>query len=102
MSEILREKIRANRERSRATQEKMKTAEHRLLDAGTRRQLMLIERFKGLNPLDKLRQGYSYVTDEEGRAVKDIKSVHTGSAVTIHVTDGLIRADVRGVEEREH
>lgn len=102
MSEILREKIRANRERSRETQEKMKTAEHRLLDAGTRRQLMLIERFKGLNPLDKLRQGYSYVTDEEGRAVKNIKSVHTGSAVTIHVTDGLIRADVRGVEEREH
>ena len=80
----------------------MKNSEHRLLDAVTRRQLMLIERFKGLNPLDRLRQGYSYVTDEEGRAVKNIKSVHRGSAVTIHVTDGQIRALVRELEERKN
>ncbi|MBP3880473.1 MAG: exodeoxyribonuclease VII large subunit [Lachnospiraceae bacterium] len=101
MSEVMREKIRKNRERSRETREKMMNAEHRRFDGAERRQLMLIERFKGLNPLDRLRQGYSYVTDEEDRAVKSIRSVRAGSAVSIHVTDGVIRAQVREAEERK-
>lgn len=51
-----------------------------------------IERLKGLSPLDKLNQGFSYVSDEQGRTVTEIGQVETDSLLHIHVKDGLIKA----------
>ncbi|MEE3420085.1 MAG: exodeoxyribonuclease VII large subunit [Lachnospiraceae bacterium] len=56
---------------------------------------ILVERMKGLNPLDRLREGYAYVSTEHGRAVTQVDQVKAGDMVTIHVTDGSIRAEVR-------
>ena len=53
---------------------------------------MYIERLKGLSPLDKLNQGFSYVADESGKAVIDIDKVEVGSVLNIHVTNGRIIA----------
>ncbi len=58
------------------------------------RMALYIERMKGLSPLRKLSSGYSYVTDEEGGAVRSVQAVQPGQTVTIHVTDGLIKARV--------
>ncbi len=51
-----------------------------------------IERLKGLSPLDKLNQGFSYVSDETGRTVTDIHSVEIGDMLHVHVKNGLIKA----------
>ena len=56
---------------------------------------LLLERFKGLNPLDKLRQGFSYAEDKNGKALKSVGQVESGDPVDIHVTDGRIRAVVK-------
>ena len=60
---------------------------------------MLVERMKGLNPLDRLKSGYSFVSDEDGRAVTGISGINVGQTLTIHVTDGTIRADVKEIEK---
>lgn len=53
-----------------------------------------IERMEGLSPLRKLNRGFSYVTDETGRALKSIQQVKKGDTITVYVTDGTVRANV--------
>lgn len=57
---------------------------------------LYIEKMKGLSPLEKLSQGYSYVQGTEGN-VRSIGQVSEGDPLTIYVTDGTIRADVKSV-----
>ncbi|MDO4303936.1 MAG: exodeoxyribonuclease VII large subunit [Bacillota bacterium] len=53
-----------------------------------------IEKLKGLSPLDKLNQGYSYVADEGGRTVTDINRVAVGDALSVYVKNGIIHTRV--------
>lgn len=55
---------------------------------------LYIEKLKGLSPLEKLNQGFSYVADATGRAVTDIDSVQVDDVVQIHVKNGCLRAKV--------
>ena len=65
-----------------------------------RHQMMIyVERMKGLSPLDKLSQGYSYIADESGRTVTSIDDVSEGERLKVYVTDGYIRAEVAGKEK---
>ena len=57
-----------------------------------------IEKLKGLSPLDKLNQGFSYVSDEEGRTVTDVTKVHIGDRLQIYVKNGKLSAVVTGKE----
>lgn len=64
-----------------------------------RHQLALyIEQLKGLSPLDKLNQGFSYVEDAEGRCVNDVNHVHTGDELKVYVKNGSLYASVTGKE----
>ena len=59
------------------------------------RMALYIEQMKGLSPLHKLSSGYSYVTaGEGGGTVRAVEGVQPGQTVTIHVTDGRIKAKV--------
>jgi len=60
---------------------------------------LYIERLKGLSPLDKLQQGYSYSVGADGRNVNSIAQIKAGEQIGIYVRDGRIRAEVTGVEE---
>ena len=53
------------------------------------------EKLNGLSPLKKLNQGYSFVADADGRAVTSIENIKESDEVTIHVTDGEIKALVK-------
>jgi exodeoxyribonuclease VII large subunit len=59
---------------------------------------LYIEKLKGLSPLDKLNQGFSYISDEKGRTVTDIKQVEIGDSLQIYVKNGKITATVAGKE----
>ena len=59
---------------------------------------LYIEQLKGLSPLDKLNQGFSYVEDAEGRCVNDVERVHTGDELKIYVKNGSLYASVTGKE----
>lgn len=53
-----------------------------------------IERMKGLSPLNKLNQGFSYVENEANHSVTCIEQVKPGDNLNIQVTDGRILAKV--------
>lgn len=57
-----------------------------------------IEKLKGLSPLDKLNQGFSYVSDERDRTVTDINQVQVGDSLRIYLKNGKLRASVTGKE----
>ncbi len=58
---------------------------------------LYIERMKGLSPLQKLNSGYSYVINGEGKNIRSVETVTEGDSLCIHVTDGMIEAQVSGV-----
>lgn len=55
---------------------------------------LLIERLKGLSPLDKLNQGFSYVSDLHGKTITDINQVESNETLQIQVKNGIIDASV--------
>lgn len=56
---------------------------------------LYIERMKGLSPLEKLRQGYSYVSLESGKTFLSVEQVKPGDRLKIFVADGCVEAEVR-------
>lgn len=50
------------------------------------------EKMRGLSPLNKLEQGFSYVTDEQGRTATDIERIEIGDLLTIHMKNGVVKA----------
>ena len=50
--------------------------------------------YTSLSPLDKLNQGFSYVSDEKGKTVSDVDHVRVGDRLTVHVKNGRIEAQV--------
>ena len=57
-----------------------------------------IEKLKGLSPLDKLNQGFSYVSDEKGKTVNDIQKVNVGDKLQVYVKNGRLEATVTAKE----
>ena len=60
-----------------------------------------IEKLKGLSPLDRLKAGYSYVSDDKGQNIRSIAVVKEGDELTVYVSDGQIRASVTGTSSTE-
>ncbi|MDD6074175.1 MAG: exodeoxyribonuclease VII large subunit [Clostridium sp.] len=62
---------------------------------------LFIERLNGLSPLRRLSRGYAYVADPKGNSIISVDQVQAGDSVSIHVTDGCIRALVQKKERIE-
>lgn len=57
-----------------------------------------IEKYKGLSPLDKLNQGYSY-TAVNGKTLSSIRQVNEGDVINVYVPDGMVEAKVLNTNE---
>ncbi len=74
----------------------------RLVLKNKRHQMLLYaERMKGLSPLDKLKQGYSYTADEDGHKVTEVDQVQEGDLLQIYVSDGQILAEVKDTKKAD-
>ncbi len=62
---------------------------------------LYVEIIRGLSPLKKLNQGYSYVQAPGGRTLKSIRQVETGDEISVCVTDGVISAVVTEKKEEQ-
>lgn len=93
--------IREKRQRADDMREKLEEAMRRRLRDVRYRQDIYIERLRGLSPLDKLKSGYAYVARADGTAVTSQKQVQTGDPVYIHVTDGILRAEVKEKQDMQ-
>ncbi len=58
-----------------------------------------IEMLRGLSPLDKLKQGYSYATMQDGLGLHHVRQVKEADRIGIYLQDGRITAKVCEVEE---
>ena len=75
----------------RGLKDKLMRARHRLqIGAG---------RLEGLSPLKKLAGGYAFVTDENGRGVRDGESLAAGERVTLTFAAAKAKALIESVEK---
>jgi len=65
---------------------RLKDSRHRLA--------IYMEAMKGLSPIQKLNQGYSYVEGADKTVIKSITQIHPKERLSIYVTDGVIHATV--------
>ena len=87
-------RLRENRERLRRLEETLRTAAEWKIQKYRHILGLYLERYKGLSPLEKLNQGFAFVTDQKGRPVTSIAQVKQKDCLEISVTDGVIRAEV--------
>ena len=59
------------------------------------------EKIISSDPYHILGRGYVLVEDENGSVITMIKQVQLGQDISVHVSDGIISADVTSVEEKE-
>lgn len=78
-------------------EEKLQGIMQRKLSEARQRLEIRIERMKGLSPLTKLSQGYSFITTEDRKNVKSIKDVREQEELLIYVTDGIVKARVEEI-----
>ena len=89
----MHQRLEQEQERTRKVQEMLPLLMKRNLRESRQQLAIRIERMKGLSPLAKLNQGFSYVQGSEG-TVKKVADVKKGDWLRIYVTDGQIEAQV--------
>ena len=87
-------KLQKQQQRSIDTEQRMRSAIERKLTASKQKLAIRIEQMKGLSPLAKLNQGFSYVMSDAGKVVKSVEHVATNDSLKIYVTDGIVKAKV--------
>lgn len=82
-------------------EEKLQNSMERRLTESRHQLELYLEKIKGLSPLEKLNQGFSYVTDEAGQPVRDVENVAVHDRLHIRMRDGEICAGVLKKEKKE-
>ena len=90
-------RIREKKMAAMTAEERLQERMERVLEKKRHELAIYIEKMKGLSPLEKLNQGYSYVEDECGKNVRSVEQVQVGQTVKIRVRDGQIHAAVKCV-----
>lgn len=95
-------RLRENRRYAVDLEEKLKGRMETLLRERRHRLALLSGKLDAMSPARKLSQGYAFVTDENGRAVRDAGDVQAGETIAVRLWKGSLRAEVTEVDiERE-
>lgn len=94
-------RIRMKRTQALSLEERIQNVMESLLVERRHRLALYVEQMKGLSPLDKLNQGYSYAADAAGRTLSSVNQTASGEQITVYVKDGRIKASVTDTETRE-
>lgn len=95
-------KLREDRLRLADMEDRLRGAFHTSLVSSRHRFQVYVERLNGLSPLKKLSQGYSYVMDKEGKALRSVRQLKAEEHIIIYAADGTVRAKVEEVKEERH
>lgn len=93
--------IRSKRTQALSLEERLQNLMEDRLKDNRHRLALYVEQMKGLSPLDKLNQGYAYVSDGQGRTVTSIRQAAVGDGVTIYVKDGKLLTQIVGKQSAE-
>lgn len=92
-------RIREQKQYSMRLEEQLQTQMQQILGKKHHMMDLYIARMRGLSPLEKLQSGFSYVEDEKGHNIHSIRDIEQGQDLTIHVRDGAILTQVKGIQE---
>ena len=87
-------RIRDKRHMSIKLEEELQSAMSQVIKEKKQMLSIYIERMKGLSPLEKLNQGYTYTSTADGKALRSVEQVEEGDRLKICVTDGFVEAGV--------
>lgn len=90
--------IRENRQRLMEYENRLQERVSGVMQRKKHQMLLYVERMKGLSPLDKLKQGYSYTMNEQGKTLTEISGTAPGENIRVFVSNGQIHARVETVE----
>ncbi len=90
-----RYKLQEQKQRLAELEDQLRQRMERQLKDDRHRLAIYIETMKGLSPIQKLNQGYSYVENEDKAVVKSIRQIQPGERLSIYVTDGVIHASAK-------
>lgn len=91
--------LRDYRQRTAECEDNLRLLMEGALSDARHRLSLYVEIMKGLSPLKKLNQGYSYVQTFDGHTLKSIGQIEPGDEISVYVTDGVILAAVREKKE---
>lgn len=97
-----RQKLNEQRQYLADLDSRMRIRMNSALEESRHKLAIYIEKMKGLSPLQKLNQGYAYVTDKLGRTVRSIKDTKQGEVLDVYVTDGRVRTQVMDIYKEEY
>ena len=89
------------RQRAAEYEDDMRLLMEGALSDARHRLSLYVEIIRGLSPLKKLNQGYSYVQAPGGQTLKSIRQIETGDEIAVCVTDGVISAVVTEKKEEQ-
>ena len=97
-----RQKLNEQRQYLADLDSRMRIRMNSALEESRHKLAIYIEKMKGLSPLQKLNQGYAYVTDKSGRTVRSIKDTKQGEVLDVYVTDGRVGTQVVDIYKEEY
>ena len=65
------------------------------------RMMLYVEKMKGRSPLEKLNQGYAWLSDENDQRIAGVSMVKPGMTIHAQLKDGSIHAVVQDVEDQD-
>lgn len=71
------------------------------ISANKHRLMLGIERMKGLSPLERISNGYAFVTDGTGKRLTGINSINADDDIRLTMSDGAVDAKVINVIPKE-
>ncbi len=94
------QKLNENRQYAADLELRIRNRMHTVLEQKKHQFAIYIEKMKGLSPLEKLNQGYSYTENQQGRNIRRISDTAAGEKIRVYVTDGCIEAEVKEVHDQ--
>lgn len=94
--------IRMKRTQAVALEEQLQRMMDQCLSGCRHRMAIYVEQMKGLSPLDKLNQGYAYVSDEKGATLTSIEQAAVGEKMTVYVKDGRMTAQITDKQREKY
>ena len=94
-----RQKVLEKRQRSIDIEQRLRYLMEKRMKEKRHRFELYLQQMKGLSPLEKLNQGYSYVEGTDGRNIKSINQTSKGDMIQIYMTDGSVCAEVKEMKE---
>ncbi len=95
-------KLREQQHRMVELENRLQAAMTRKIEINKNNLAIAVTKLEGLSPLEKLKQGYSYVADDKGNNISNTVDVTIGQNLSIAVKDGYIDANVISVRKENH